>query len=197
MQLKQFKEGWMCMTQQNKKLNFALIMVVYLLGIFMGALDTGIVTPARTVIQNYLGVSEKSGIWMITMYTLAYAASIPIMGKLADKYGRKYIYLISIFLFGFGSLLCGLSQHFESFALLLGARAIQAIGGGGIVPVATAEFGTYLPEGETRYGFGTGRGVYGIAISSVPQQEVPYWTCSAMITGSTSSISMYRSPSLS
>ncbi len=151
------------MTQQNKKLNFALIMVVYLLGIFMGALDTGIVTPARTVIQNYLGVSEKSGIWMITMYTLAYAASIPIMGKLADKYGRKYIYLISIFLFGFGSLLCGLSQHFESFALLLGARAIQAIGGGGIVPVATAEFGTTFPKEKRGMALGLVGGVYGIA----------------------------------
>lgn len=151
------------MTQQNKKLNFALIMVVYLLGLFMGALDTGIVTPARTVIQNYLGVSEKSGIWMITMYTLAYAASIPIMGKLADKYGRKYIYLISISLFGLGSLFCGLSQHFESFALLLGARAIQAIGGGGIVPVATAEFGTTFPKEKRGMALGLVGGVYGIA----------------------------------
>ena len=151
------------MTQQNKKLNFALIMAVYLLGIFMGALDTGIVTPARTVIQNYLGVSEKSGIWMITMYTLAYAASIPIMGKLADKYGRKYIYLISITLFGLGSLLCGLSQHFESFTLLLGARAIQAIGGGGIVPVATAEFGTTFPKEKRGMALGMVGGVYGIA----------------------------------
>lgn len=151
------------MTQQSKKLNFALIMIVYLLGIFMGAIDTGIVTPARTVIQNYLGVSEKSGIWMITMYTLAYAASIPIMGKLADKYGRKYIYLISITLFGLGSLLCGLSQHFESFALLLGARAIQAIGGGGIVPVATAEFGTTFPKEKRGMALGLVGGVYGIA----------------------------------
>ncbi len=153
----------MSMTQQNKKLNFALIMVVYLLGIFMGALDTGIVTPARTVIQNYLGVSEKAGIWMITMYTLAYAASIPIMGKLADKYGRKYIYLISIFLFGLGSLFCGLSQQFGSFGLLLGARAVQAIGGGGIVPVATAEFGTTFPKEKRGMALGLVGGVYGIA----------------------------------
>ncbi len=153
----------MSMTQQNKKLNFALIMVVYLLGIFMGALDTGIVTPARTVIQNYLGVSEKSGIWMITMYTLAYAASIPIMGKLADKYGRKYIYLISIFLFGLGSLFCGLSQHFGSFELLLAARAVQAIGGGGIVPIATAEFGTTFPKEKRGMALGLVGGVYGIA----------------------------------
>ncbi len=153
----------MSMARSNKKLNFALIMIVYLLGIFMGAIDTGIVTPARTVIQNYLGVSEKSGIWMITMYTLAYAASIPIMGKLADKYGRKTIYLISISLFGLGSLFCGLSQNFASFGLLLGARAVQAIGGGGIVPVATAEFGTTFPKEKRGMALGLVGGVYGIA----------------------------------
>ena len=116
------------MTKQNKKISYGLIMVVYLLGIFMGALDTGIVTPARTVIQTSLLVDDKTGIWMITMYTLAYAASIPVMGKLADRFGRKYIYLLSIFLFGLGSLLCGLSQNFGSFSMLLVARAIQAIG---------------------------------------------------------------------
>lgn len=151
------------MTQQTKKMNFVLIMIVYLLGIFMGAIDTGIVTPARTVIQNFLGVSDKTGIWMITMYTLAYAASIPIMGKLADKYGRKYIYLISISLFGLGSLFCGLSQNFGSFTLLLVARAIQAIGGGGIVPVATAEFGTTFPKEKRGMALGLVGGVYGIA----------------------------------
>ena len=72
------------------------IAAVYLLGLFMGAIDTGIVTPARTIIQNNLLVDDKTGIWMITIYTLAYASSIPIMGKLADKFGRKYIYLSAI-----------------------------------------------------------------------------------------------------
>lgn len=148
---------------QNKKNNFALIMVVYLLGIFMGAIDTGIVTPARTVIQNFLSVDSNTGIWMITMYTLAYAASIPIMGKLADKYGRKYIYIISISLFGLGSLICGLSQNFGSFPLLLVARAVQAIGGGGILPVATAEFGTTFPKEKRGMALGLVGAVYGIA----------------------------------
>ena len=113
-------------------MNFGLIMAVYLLGIFMGAIDTGIVTPARTIIQNDLMVNANTGIWMITIYTLAYAASIPIMGKMADKYGRKYIYLISIFLFGIGSLFCGLSQNFGSFTVLL----IQEL----FRPLVVAEF---------------------------------------------------------
>lgn len=149
--------------EQKKKSHLALIMVVYLFGIFMGAIDTGIVTPARTVIQSHLMVDEKTGIWMITIYTLAYAASIPVMGKLADRFGRKIIYLLSIFLFGFGSLLCGLSSSFSSFTMLLIARTIQAIGGGGIMPVATAEFGTTFPEEKRGMALGLIGGVYGIA----------------------------------
>ncbi|MFL0268993.1 MFS transporter [Candidatus Clostridium radicumherbarum] len=140
-----------------------LIASVYLLGLFMGAIDTGIVTPARTIIQNNLLVDEKTGIWMITIYTLAYAASIPIMGKLADKFGRKYVYLTAIFLFGTGSLFCGLSQNFGSFTILLAARVVQAIGGGGIVPIATAEFGTTFPPEKRGMALGLVGGVYGIA----------------------------------
>lgn len=129
----------------------------------MGALDTGIVTPARTLIQSDLGVDDQTGVWMLTIYTLAYAASIPVMGKLADRYGRKPVYLISITLFGLGSLLCGLSQDFGSFELLIIARAIQAIGGGGILPVATAEFGTSVPPEKRGMALGLVGGVYGIA----------------------------------
>ena len=102
------------MEKKNGKSSYLLVMIIYLAGIFMGAIDTGIVTPARTIIQNSLGVEAQSGIWMITIYTLAYAASVPVMGKLVDRYGRKFVYLTCIILFG----------------------------GGGIVPIATAEFGT-------------------------------------------------------
>ncbi len=151
------------MEKTAKKQNFVLVMIIYLAGIFMGAIDTGIVTPARTIIQNSLGVDPTAGIWMITIYTLAYAASIPVMGKLADIYGRKYVYLISIFLFGLGSLFCGLSEHFGGFSMLLIARAVQAIGGGGILPVATAEFGTTFPPEKRGMALGLVGGVYGIA----------------------------------
>lgn len=148
---------------KTKKGNVVFIMIIYLAGIFMGALDTGIVTPARTIIQNNLGVNEQTGIWMITIYTLAYASSIPVMGKLADRYGRKYVYLASITLFGAGSLFCGLSQHFGSFPMLVISRAFQAIGGGGILPVATAEFGTSFPKEKRGLALGLVGGVFGIA----------------------------------
>ena len=146
-----------------KPLHFGLIMVIYLCGIFMGAIDTSVVTPARTVIQNGLGVGDQTGIWMITIYTLAYASSIPIMGKLADRLGRKTIYLICIILFGTGSLLAGLSQYIGHFGFFLMARAIQVIGGGGIMPIASAEFGTTFPEDKRGMALGMVGGVYGIA----------------------------------
>lgn len=139
------------------------IAIVYLLGLFIGALDTGIVTPARTVIQSGLGVGDQVGVWMITIYTLAYAAAIPVMGKLADRYGRKGIYLVSISLFGVGSLFSGLAQDVGSFNLLIVARAVQAIGGGGIMPVATAEFGTAFPPAKRGMALGLVGGVYGLA----------------------------------
>ncbi len=151
------------MTEPGATRRLGPLLAVYLLGIFMGAIDTGIVTPARTIIQNDLGVDDSTGIWMITIYTLAYAAAIPVMGKLADRYGRKPIYLVSIVLFGLGSLGAGLSQDVGSFSMLIIARAVQAIGGGGIVPIATAEFGTSVPEEKRGLALGLIGGVYGVA----------------------------------
>lgn len=138
-------------------------LTLYLLGIFMGAIDTGIITPARPIISAQLGVDESAGIWMITIYTLAYAAAIPIMGKLADRNGRKRIYLLSIGLFGLGSLLCGLSQDVGSFGMLIASRALQAIGGGGILPIATAEVGTTVPTERRGLALGLVGAVYGVA----------------------------------
>lgn len=149
--------------KSNVKPKLGMIMFLYMLGIFMGAIDTGIVTPARTVIQANLGVEDKLGIWMITIFTLAYAASIPISGKIADRIGRKYVYIVCITLFGIGSLICGLSSNFASFPMLLVGRVIQAIGGGGIMPIANAEFGTTFPEEKRGMALGLLGGVYGLA----------------------------------
>lgn len=140
-----------------------LVLVLYLAGIGMGALDMGIVNPARTVIQNGLGVGDKVGVWVFTIYTLAYAAAIPVIGKIADIIGRKPVYVLAIGLFGLGSLGCGLAQDFSSLGLLLASRAIQAIGGGGMVPVATAAVGTIVPPPKRGMALGLVGMVYGVA----------------------------------
>lgn len=140
-----------------------LVLLIFLLGIFMGAIDSGIVSPARTVIKNGFGVTENAGIWMITIYNLAYAVSMPIVSKLSDRYGRKRIYLISILTFGFGSLLCGLSNFYGTFGMFLAARVIQAIGGGGIMPIANAFIGQSFPPEKRGTALGYVGAVYGIA----------------------------------
>ena len=150
-------------TARSQGKGYALVAVVYLLGLCMGALDMGIVNPARTVIQNTLSVDDSLGVWIITIYTLAYAVSIPIMGKLADRHGRKGVYLLCISLFGIGSALCGVAQDLGNFWILIGARVIQALGGGGIMPVATAEFGTAFPEEKRGMALGIVGMVYGLA----------------------------------
>lgn len=150
-------------TPRGERKGYALVAVLYMLGLCMGALDMSIVNPARTVIQNTLGVDDSLGVWILTIYTLAYAVSIPIMGKLADRHGRKWIYLLCIFLFGAGSALCGVAQAVGSFELLIGARVIQALGGGGIMPVATAEFGTAFPEEKRGMALGMVGMIYGMA----------------------------------
>ena len=61
--------------------NKTLILILFLLGIFLGAIDTGIIAPARNLIQNSFGISQSLGTWMITIYTLAYAVSMPIVSK--------------------------------------------------------------------------------------------------------------------
>lgn len=140
-----------------------LVLVLYLAGIGMGALDMGIVNPARTVIQNGLGIDDKVGVWVFTIYTLAYAAAIPVIGKIADIIGRKPVYVLAIGLFGLGSLGCGLAQDFSSLGLLLASRAIQAIGGGGMVPVATSAVGTIVPPPKRGMALGLVGMVYGVA----------------------------------
>lgn len=145
-----------------KKASTKVAMIVFLLGIAMGALDSGIVSPARNIIASGLNVSQSSSIWMITIYTLAYAVAMPVMGKLSDKFGRKKIYMISIILFAVGSLLCGLSNIFESYSMLLFFRVIEAIGGGGIMPIATTYIGTSFPPEKRGSALGFIGAIFGI-----------------------------------
>lgn len=151
------------MNEKSNKNTTAIAMIVFLLGIFMGAMDSGIVSPARNVIANGLGVSQSASVWMITIYTLAYAVSMPITGKMADIYGRKKVYIICVSLFATGSLLCGISDIVGSYEFLLVSRVIQAIGGGGIMPIATAYIGASFPEEKRGSALGMVGGIYGIA----------------------------------
>src|ERR1700736_6612017 len=112
-----------------------LTIAVLGLGIFMAALDLTIVAPAFPALQQSFNVSARAIAWVIGMYALFNVLSQPTMAKLADRYGRRTVYLVDIAFFGVGSLIAALSPNFGVFLL---ARAIQGIGAGGIFPTANA-----------------------------------------------------------
>ncbi|MFT4143224.1 MAG: MFS transporter [Mobilitalea sp.] len=147
----------------EQKKHTTLILILFLLGIFMGAIDNGIVSPAREIIQNSFSVSKATGAWMITIYTLVYAVSMPISSKLSDTIGRKKMYIFGIVIFGIGSALCGFSNFYGNFTFFLIARVIQAIGAGGILPIATTVIGQSFPPEKRGTALGLVGAVYGVA----------------------------------
>ena len=112
-------------------------------GVFMGALDLTIIAPALPDIGASLGVSPAAVVLAFSIYAAFYAVSVPVMGKLADIRGYAVIYRISLLLFAGGSALAALSP---SLPVLVIARIVQGIGGGGLFPVAQAIVGTTIPE---------------------------------------------------
>ncbi|MDL5140563.1 MFS transporter [Bacillus atrophaeus] len=116
---------------------------LFTIGVFMAALDNGIISAALTTINSSFGVSPSWGSWGITLYTLGLSVSVPIVGKLSDRYGRKKLFMIEVGLFGLGSLLVALSQSFPMFLI---SRLVQALGGGGIFIIGSSHILATLPK---------------------------------------------------
>jgi EmrB/QacA subfamily drug resistance transporter len=134
--------------QRVKGLSTGATTFVFLLGIFMGALDHGIVGPALSSILAEYNLQTSWGVWSFTAYTLLFAVSIPVLGKLSDRFGRKQTFMFGIAMFAVGSIIAALAS---SFALFLAGRAIQAIGTGGIFPITGAQIAvSYPPEKKGR-----------------------------------------------
>jgi len=134
--------------------------LLFTIGVFMAALDNGIISAALTTINDSFQVSPSWGAWGITLYTLGLAVSVPIVGKLSDRYGRKKLFIIEVLLFGIGSLLVALSQNFPMFLL---ARLIQSLGGGGIFIIGSSHILTALPKQKQGTALGLLGAMNGIA----------------------------------
>ena len=146
------------MVEQKSSQTWAL--VLFAVGVFMAALDNGIISAALTTINNSFDVNANWGAWGITLYTLGLAISVPIVGKLSDRYGRKRLFIFEIALFGLGSLLVALSPNFTFY---LSARFIQALGGGGIFIIGSSHvLSTMAPEKQGK-ALGMLGGMNGIA----------------------------------
>jgi len=110
-----------------------IIMLCLCMSVFLAALDTTIITTALPTISEYFH-SSAGYTWIGSAYLLANAASTPSWGKISDIWGRKPILLCAACVFLLGS---GLAGGSNSVAMLITARAIQGIGGGGLIVLST------------------------------------------------------------
>ncbi|ETZ99316.1 sugar (and other) transporter family protein [Mycobacterium kansasii 824] len=122
--------------------NFIFLAVV--LGMLLAALDQTIVATALPTIVADLGDAGHQS-WVVTSYLLASTIVTAFVGKLGDLVGRKRVFEAAVVFFVGGSVLCGLAQ---SMAMLVGARALQGVGGGAITVTATALIGEVVPLRE-------------------------------------------------
>src|SRR5260221_2180941 len=121
-----------------------LVVVAVVFGIFMSILDATIVNIALAKLQAVFGADLNQIQWVITAYLLSLAISIPLAGYLADRFGIKRVYMTALLLFTGGSMLCGLSWSADSIVFF---RILQGLGGGALLPLATAMiFAAFPPQ---------------------------------------------------
>lgn len=118
-----------------------LIFLAIVFGMLMAALDQTIVATALPTIVSDLGNAGHQS-WVITSYLLTSTFATVLAGKLGDLFGRKLVFQGAVVCFVLGSVLCGLST---SMVMLVGARALQGVGGGGVTVTATALIGEVIP----------------------------------------------------
>jgi EmrB/QacA subfamily drug resistance transporter len=111
---------------------------------FLSALEQTIVAPALPTIGRNLGDVDHLS-WVVTAYLLSATVATPLFGKLSDIYGRRKMMLISVSVFILGSIACALAPTIWMRIL---ARALQGVGGGGILPLAQTVIADLLSPRE-------------------------------------------------
>jgi MFS transporter, DHA2 family, multidrug resistance protein len=134
-----------------------VIAVLVALASFMEVLDTTIANVALPYIAGGMGVSEDEASWVVTTYLVANAIILTASSYLAQRFGRKPFFLISLGLFTFSSLLCGFAPNLNALLLF---RILQGVGGGGMVPVAQSILADAFPPAKRGQAFA----VFGVAV---------------------------------
>ena len=137
------------------------VALVVTLATFMEVLDTSIANVALPHIAGSLGASQDEATWVLTSYLVSSAIVLPISGWLATRFGRKRFYMTCVALFTACSLLCGLAP---TLPLLIFARILQGIGGGGLAPSEQAILADSFPVEKRGQAFA----LYGMAVVVAP-----------------------------
>ncbi len=133
-------------------------------GVLLAALDQSIVGTALPRIVSELGGLDKLA-WVVTAYLLTSTAATPLWGKISDLYGRRHIFQVAIGIFLIGSMLCGLSQNLPE---LIAFRALQGVGGGGLMAIALSIIGDIIPPRERGRYQGYFGAVFGVSSVAGP-----------------------------
>jgi len=113
-------------------------------GMLLAALDQTIVSTAlKSIVEDFDGLNHYT--WVVTAYLLTSTASTPLYGKISDIYGRRIVFQFAIVTFLVGSFLAGASQN---MAELIGFRAIQGLGAGGLMALTFVIIGDIVPPRE-------------------------------------------------
>jgi DHA2 family multidrug resistance protein len=148
-------EGW------HPKHNPWLIALTVTLATFMEVLDTSIANVALPHMAGTLGASQEEATWVLTSYLVSSAIVLPISGWLATRYGRKRFYMTCVALFTVCSLFCGLAP---TLPILILARILQGLGGGGLAPSEQAILADTFPVEQRGQAFA----LYGMAVVAAP-----------------------------
>jgi len=141
-----------------------VVLLALMITMMLAMLDNMIVGTAMPTIVGELGGLEHLS-WVVTAYTLATAAATPIWGKLGDMYGRKATFMTSIVIFLIGSALSGMAQNMGQ---LIGFRAVQGLGAGGLMVGVMAIIGDLIPPRERGKYQGMMAGVMALAMIGGP-----------------------------
>src|SRR5436190_14234995 len=137
----------------------AAVMSGLMLVMLLASLDQTVVSTALpTIVRDLGGRTHLS--WVVTAYLLAVTVVTPLYGKLGDLFGRKIVLQAALVLFLIGSALCGLSQ---SMGELIAFRAVQGLGGGGLMVSAQAAIGDVVPPRERGRYSGFFGAVFGVS----------------------------------
>ena len=138
-----------------------LIAVVVSIATFMEVLDTTIANVALRHIAGSLAADQDESTWILTSYLVSNAVVLPVSGWLANVIGRKRFYMLCVGLFTASSMLCALST---SLGMMLVARVLQGIGGGGMAPTEQSMFADTFPPEKRAQAFA----LYGLTVVSAP-----------------------------